>query len=227
MKHKFCILIATYNEAGNIKTLLDQLKKYDVCIVDDCSPDGTADICRKYPNVTVISRCNKRGVASAYIDGFKYLVDTNKYDYVIQMDAGLTHDPAYIPAMVAAVKERNWGLVLGSRGIDKIKVQSFRTVLSKTARLLTRLIGIKQTDVTCGYRCWSTSTLKCLDFDAVRSKGFAFQWELLYQCNQMNVRIHEIPISYKLTNSSLNRKILMDSIKTISYYIFMRILKWR
>lgn len=216
---KTAIIIATYNEAENIKELLDQLKNYDVYIVDDNSPDGTAKIASSYNNVSVMKRENKRGIASAYIDGFNWILSLNKgYKKIVQMDAGLTHDPNDIPQML--IMSKDCDLLIGSRNIQKQKIKNYRTVISKFAVLLMSLIGIKYKDVTSGFRVWDIDLLKKIKFEVIESKGFAFQLELLHQvCNQHKAIVKEYFISYKLTNSSFNKKILFEA-----FHIWMKLL---
>lgn len=209
-----CVLLATYNEADNIGQILDLLNNkhnLDVVIVDDNSPDGTAAIARKYPKTRVVVRVGKKGIASAYIDGFKYINENFHYDYVVQMDAGMTHDPDDVVKMVEYAIEKDADLVIGSRDIKHQKIISYRTVLSKTAVLLMRMVGIKQNDVTSGFRCWRSGLLRRLWFDFVTSKGFGFQIEMLYMTKFLDAKIEEYKIPYKLTNSSLNRKIIIEA----------------
>ena len=216
---KPCILLATYNEADNISSLLQELSMYDVCVIDDSSPDGTADICRGFPNAEVIVR-TKRGIASAYIDGFKHIIGKNKYDYIVQMDAGMTHNPKDITRMLKKAELDGCDLVIGCRNVQEMPKIHWRTFLTKSAKLAVKLLGIWQSDVTSGFRCWKIDLLKKLDFDKVRSKGFSFQWELLYYCANLKANIGEITINYMLTNSSINRRIIVESLIMLSYYIF-------
>lgn len=134
------------------------------------------------------------------------------------MDAGLTHNPKDIGLMLSKAESNHYDLVIGSRRIDNVKIMHWRTFLSKSALILVRLLGIKQTDVTSGFRCWKLSLLKKINFGFIRSKGFSFQWELLYQCLILKSNIGEICIDYKLTNSSLNRKIIIESFMVWLYY---------
>jgi dolichol-phosphate mannosyltransferase len=208
-----CILIATYKESDNINELLQQLASYDVIIIDDNSPDGTADICKQYSNTDVIVRTKERGIGSAYITGFKCALKKEKYDYIVQMDAGLTHDPKNISVLLQCAKEKNSDLVVASRNINSQKIVSYRTVLSKTALNLMKLIGIKQSDVTTGFRCWKSSFLKKIPFDFITSNGFAFQLQMIYCSNYLSNNISEISTEYKLTNSSLRFSIVVDAFK--------------
>lgn len=209
----FCILISTYNEANNIEKLLDRLQNYDVIIIDDSSPDGTAELASKYKNVTVVVRKNKRGIASAYIDGFKWVLNSGKeYAKIVQMDAGLTHNPDDIPHMIEA--SNFCDLLIGSRNLPARKTKSYRTLISKTAVLLMRFLKINLKDVTSGFRIWDVELLKKINFDKVKSKGFSFQLELLHQAFiDLNANVKEYYIEYKLTNSSFNLKILLEAIK--------------
>jgi len=209
---KIAVLIATYNESTTIGLLLDSLIDYDVYIVDDNSPDGTAEIASKYKNVTVINRQNKRGIASAYIDGFNWILSGDKkYDKIVQMDAGMTHNPDDIPRMIEASKKVD--LVIGSRNLPDRKIQSYRTLISKTAILFMRILKINLKDVTSGFRVWDVNVIRRIDFSKIRSKGFSFQLELLYYALiELNCSVDEYFIQYKLTNSSFNFKMIKEAL---------------
>jgi dolichol-phosphate mannosyltransferase len=214
--HTACVLIATYNEAESIGQILYYLTNsvgIDVFLVDDNSPDGTANIARGFPLTNVIVRTTKRGIASAYLDGFKHILENHNYGYIIQMDAGLTHDPTDIARMLNMIEYTNSDLVLSTRQINIQKIKSFRTVLSKSARLLMKFIGVNQTDVTSGFRCWKTDLLKKIDFDKITAKGFGFQLQLLYYATKLKAKISEHPVQYVLTNSTINSKIIFESAK--------------
>lgn len=207
------ILISTYNESLTIRELLDNLKEYDVYIVDDNSPDKTSEIASEYKNANVMVRHDKRGIASAYMDGFQWIISSGKiYDKIIQMDAGLTHDPADIPNMIEA--SRSCDLLIGSRNLPAKKMKSYRTLISKTAVFLMRLLKIDLKDVTSGFRVWDVNLLKRINFSKVKSRGFSFQLELLHQaCIELNANVKEYFIEYKLTNSSFNIKMLFEASK--------------
>lgn len=214
MNKSACVLIATYNEAstiGDILTILNNEYNLDVFIIDDNSPDGTAVIAKAFSKTKVIVRTDKKGIASAYIDGFKHITDNYQYDYVVQMDAGLTHNPHDVPKMIAHAIKNNADLVIGSRSIKQQKIISYRTLLSKIAIYLMKLIHINQNDVTSGFRCWKNSLLKNIWYDFIDAKGFGFQLQMLYNATFLKAKINEYPVEYKLTNSSLNRKIIWEA----------------
>lgn len=206
------IVIATYNEADNIKELLEQLTNYKVILVDDNSPDGTAKIARRFSNVDVVVRDDKKGIATAYKTGFKKALEYNP-EFVVQMDAGLTHNPKDIERLVRVAKEYSMDLVGGTRFL-KTKVKGYRTFISLAAAALMRFIHIQVSDATCGYRCWRADLLQKIIDKVWISKGFAFQLETLSFAAKFsgNNKIALIPIEYKLTNSSLDWKIFFEAV---------------
>lgn len=210
---KITVVIATYNEASNIKQLLDGLKDYNVIIVDDCSPDGTGEIAETYPNVTVYRRAGKSGIASAYFEGLSWALRTTQSDYYIQMDAGLTHDPREISGMVKYASMFGADLVIGSRFILNDEFKGYRTIISKTAAFLMSYVLNKQiTDCTSGYRCWKKELLEeMISKGKFKSKGFAFQLESLYRAKDSYAL--EYPIEYELTNSSFKFSMLWEALQ--------------
>jgi dolichol-phosphate mannosyltransferase len=225
---KCCVLIATYNEKDTIEKLLNKINYncgLPALIVDDNSPDGTGMLAASFPYTTVLSRKGKLGIASAYKEGMEYLLKLNKYDYIIQMDAGMTHNPDDTVKMLEKAVNEEADLVLSSRMIHKQKIQSYRTILSKSARLLMKIIGIHQNDVTSGFRCWKTSFLKQIPFSLITAKGFAFQLQFLYYAVLQKAKIVEYPIEYKLTNSSLNWKIVKEAFQVWCKLFYLTYLK--
>ena len=225
MRKDVIIVIATYNEADNIEKLLDQLTQYKVIIVDDSSPDGTGRLAGHYMNVKVVTRRRRKGIASAYYLGFKKALD-QRPKYIIQMDAGLTHDPKDIKFMLGLIKFFNSiNLVAGARFIQDYESKGYRTFISKCAAYLMGLLLKRNIpDATSGFRCWRASALEKVlkqigpDF---KSKGFAFQLETLYQAAKVTDKYHILftPIKYKLTNSSFKLKMLLEAL-----WIYIRLL---
>lgn len=211
------VVIATYNEADNIESLLSKLSDYKVVIVDDSSPDGTGEIAKNFRNVTVLSRPGKQGIASAYRDGFKHALSLNP-DFVVQMDAGLTHNPKDIKAMIDEATDYNADLVGGNRFAYPTLIKTKRTLLSNIASALMRFIGIDVKDATCGFRVWRPELLKKIVATHWASEGFAFQLETLHMAKTFSgmSKIRFVPIDYKLTNSSLNLKIVLEAIRIYS-----------
>lgn len=207
------VVIGTYNEASNIEKLLNELTKYTVIIVDDNSPDGTADIARKFSNVTVIVPEERLGIAKSYKRGFVEALKL-KPEYVIQMDAGLTHDPKDIAGMVKLAKSHAYSLVYGSRFSNVPRLKGYRSLISLGARTLMGFIHVHMSDATCGFRCWSPTALYNVVIRNWLSEGFSFQLETAYLTNKLfgGEEMHEYPIEYILTNSSFNPKILMEAL---------------
>jgi len=221
MNHDVIIVMATYNEADNIRQVLDGLGDYPVVVVDDNSPDGTGDIAASYENVTLIRRAGKMGLASAYMYGFKAALK-RRPQYVVQMDAGLTHDPANVPYLVAAAEGMldSVGnlLVTGSRFYYPLPFLNGRTIISLMAAWIMRnLLNVPTRDATCGFRCWPATLLRPIlesNNYQTRAQGHAFQIEMLYHAWQRRKTIVEVAIEYRLTNSSLKPMELMEALQT-------------
>ncbi|HLE06034.1 MAG TPA: polyprenol monophosphomannose synthase [Candidatus Nanoarchaeia archaeon] len=200
---KLSFVIPTYNEAGNIKELISEIRsvckenKYsqEIIIVDDNSPDSTGLIAKKL-GVRVLIRKDKRGLGSAYKDGFK-LVSKNA-DAVIMMDADLSHDPQEIPRFVNAIN-KGAEIAQGSRKIKGGKIEAnwspMRYLISYISSVITLpLTGIK--DPNGSYKCIKTSALKKLKLEKT-TDGFGFLIELLYLANKQGIKITEVPITFK------------------------------
>lgn len=221
MNQDIIIVIATYNEADNIRQVLDGLCDYPVIIVDNNSPDGTGDIAAGYENVTLIRGMGKMSLASAYLCGFKTAL-RRRPQYVVQMDAGLTHDPANVPYLVTVaegmLKSAGDLLVTGSRFYYPPPFLSIRTIISLTAVLVIRkLLNVPARDATCGFRCWPATLLRpILESNDYRTQahGHAFQIEMLYHAWQRRKAIVEVAIEYRLTNSSLKPIELVEALQT-------------
>lgn len=218
------VVIATYNEAQTIRQVLDGLRDYQVIVVDDSSPDGTGQIAREYDNVRVISRSGKLGIASAYMVGFRHALEHYDSSHIVQMDAGMTHDPADIPRLLAKAQESGARLVIGSRFLITPRLKSYRTVISLAAGAMMRLLmGIPIYDATSGFRCWARSLLTQVLWDyEPKAKGFAFQLETLHRASCLTLGITEIPLKYRLTNSSFRLPMLLEALRTYAGLWFKR-----
>jgi dolichol-phosphate mannosyltransferase len=205
-------VIATYNESETIGQIVESLARdfKGVVVVDDSSPDGTALIAER-AGATVISRPPKSGIASAYMDGFRYAL-TRDPRLVLQMDAGLTHDPQDAPLISWCNQVYDYDLVIGSRFCEGYPFLGFRTVISRSAALLMRAAGVRVSDVTSGFRAWEPGLLEAVIEPGVESEGFAFQLELLHRASEMGARITEFPIEYKLTNSSFDVGMIAEAL---------------
>ncbi len=200
------IVIPAYNEKDNITRLLDKIYSLkinlSVLIVDDNSPDGTAqEIYKsqgKYSNLHLISRRRKLGLGSAYREGFKYAIE-NRYNIVIQMDADLSHLPRYIPHMLNRLEDCD--LVIGSRYIKTGGVYGWplhRIWLSRSASIFSKkMLRIPINDLTSGFKCIKRHVLEGIDFNTILSKGYAFQIEMVYRIFLKKFNIVEYPIIFR------------------------------
>ena len=205
MEERALVIIPTYNEKENIRSIvelaLSQAPNVDVLVVDDSSPDGTAGIvnemARANARVHLMSRPGKQGLGTAYIAGFKWGL-ARGYAYLIEMDADFSHDPREIPNMLKAIQQAD--LVLGSRYIDGVRVVNWplsRLVLSKGASYYVRVItGLPVADPTGGFKCFRRRVLEAIELDQVRSNGYAFQIEMTHKAWLQGFRIREIPITF-------------------------------
>jgi len=210
MTSNMIVVLPTYNEAENLPMIVEQLlalplPDLKMLIVDDNSPDGTGQIAAtwaaQYPTrIFVLHRTEKNGLGPAYIAGFKRAIEMGA-DVIIQMDADGSHQPRYIPDMLATL-EGDADVVIGSRftrggGVDKTW-SVYRKLLSWFAnRIYVRtLLGIPVADATAGYRAWKRATLIGLDLDRIRSNGYVFQVEMAYVAVRLGYRVREIPIYF-------------------------------
>jgi dolichol-phosphate mannosyltransferase len=202
---KIVIVIPTYNERDNLHDLLPQILSADArieaLVVDDASPDGTADLVeemrRGNPRVHLIRRGSKLGLGSAYVAGFARALELGA-DLVFEMDADFSHNPRYIPDFLEAIGGAD--LVIGSRYVNGVNVINWpmsRLLLSYCANLYTRLItGLPVYDATGGFKCFRRATLEAIDFRSAKSDGYAFQIELNHRAWRSGFRIVEIPIVF-------------------------------
>ncbi len=202
---KVCVIIPTYNERENITELVTRILALDigarVIIVDDNSPDGTGDLAeelaRQNPRVGVIHRPGKLGLGTAYVAGFKHGLAVGA-DRLITMDADFSHDPAYIPALVALAD--HFHITIGSRYVPQGGVRNWelrRRFLSWGANAFARtLLGLHANDCTAGFRCYHREVLESIDLDHIFSNGYSFLVELLFHCQRQGFTVGEIPIIF-------------------------------
>jgi dolichol-phosphate mannosyltransferase len=200
------VIVPTYNERENIArligTTLAQDPRLDVLVVDDGSPDGTGEMVRgimaNNPRVHILSRASKLGLGTAYVAGFRWALE-RKYDYVFEMDADFSHDPAHLPDFLRAVQSAD--LVLGSRYRDgKVTVVNWpiaRLILSYFANVYARgVTGLPVWDATGGFKCFRRRVLESIDLSKVVSNGYAFQIEMSFRAWKRGFTIVEIPIVF-------------------------------
>ncbi len=221
---KAIVIIPTYNEIHNIQKLLhDLLAMYtfiDVLVVDDNSPDGTAEYVERVgetdQRVKIIKRAEKMGLGTAYVAGFKYAL-SNGYDVAIEMDADNSHDPKELKQFLDNIKE--YDLVIGSRYIYGVRVINWpirRLLLSYFANLYTRIItGMPVKDGTGGFKCFRRKVLESIDLDAIHSNGYSFQIEMNFKAWKKGFRLIEVPITFTdrvQGTSKMSKKIVREAI---------------
>jgi dolichol-phosphate mannosyltransferase len=204
-KAKTVIIVPTYNEKGNIKTVYEKIfksaKGSHLLIVDDGSPDGTGEIAdglaRKDRRVFVVHRKEKLGLGSAYVHGMRWALE-RRYTNVIAMDADLSHDPINLPKMLQLIETHD--LVIGSRYVQDGGMVNWgvgRFFISQVANFFCRwILAIRQADCSGGYKCYRTDLLRKIDLDKIFSMGYSFQVEILYRAIQAKAKIIEIPIIF-------------------------------
>ncbi len=220
------IVIPTYNEALNIGNLIDivqdELKGNDfsILVVDDNSQDETRDIVKRklllYKNIFLLYREQKLGLASAYIDGFKYGL-ANNYDYIIQMDADFSHNPKYLSTIIDKLSK--YDVVIGSRNIKHGRASGwsfFRNLISKGGSIYSKIIlSCPINDLTGGFNGWRSEILKNIGLDEIISKGYCFQIEMKYRAYKNNANIAEFPIIFenrKFGKSKMSKRIFLEAL---------------
>ncbi len=219
-------IIPTYNELSNIKEIVRQVLYYDwlhVLVVDDNSPDGTADavsamMAGDFPGrLFLLKRAGKLGLGTAYIEGFRWALKRD-YEAIFEMDADFSHNPAYLPDFKRALEE-GADLVLGSRYIAGGGVKNWgfiRKLISRGGSLYARsILGLGVQDLTGGFKCFRRTALASIDLDKIKSNGYSFQIELTYKMLQKSFIIKEIPIIFEdrtMGASKMSKKIFLEAV---------------
>ena len=203
------IIIPTYNEKENIekiiRTIFKLRKSFDILVIDDGSPDGTASIVKgliQYEfqdRLFIIERSGKLGLGTAYIAGFKWALEHN-YDYVFEMDADFSHNPDDLPRLYAACAEEGGDVSIGSRYITGVNVVNWpigRVLMSYFASKYVKFItGIPVHDTTAGFVCYRRRVLESIELDKIRFKGYAFQIEMKYTAYKKGFAVKEVPVVF-------------------------------
>jgi len=221
---KGLIVIPTYNELATIDAILDAILEQnlglDVLIVDDNSPDGTAQRVKARlgndSRVKLIERTGKMGLGTAYVAGFKYAI-ANGYEIVFEMDADFSHDPKELPRLLEKIQ--GYDFVLGSRYINGISVVNWplrRLLLSYFASHYTRCVtGMPIHDPTGGFKCFRIEVLKAIDLDRIRSGGYSFQIEMNFKAWKKGFKYVEIPIIFvdrRVGSSKMSKAIVREAV---------------
>lgn len=221
---KTLVILPTYNEVSNVRDVANQLlgiaRELHILIIDDNSSDGTKEIIRglrsRYAErVFLIEREAKLGLGTAYIQGFRVALEHN-YDYVFEMDADLSHNPQDMPRFLEAARCAD--VVVGSRYLNGIRIVDWplrRIMLSYAANIYARkMTGLRLTDCTSGFKCFSRRALEVLPLDSIVSTGYAFQIEVNFLCHRAGLRIREIPIVFterKFGLSKMSKQIISEA----------------
>ena len=232
------IISPTYNEKKNITSLIESVfsinQDYHILIIDDNSPDGTANLVKelqlKYKNLFLEERPGKAGLGTAYKYGFNWALNRD-YDNIVQMDADLSHDPKEIIEMVRLLN--NYDLVIGSRYIDGVSVVHWpikRLLLSYGANVYARFVtGLPIKDSTGGYKAWKREVLNSIDINAVKSQGYSFQIEMNWRAWQKKFSIIEHSIIFAdrtIGESKMSKKIMLEAIIVIWRMRIWKIFGW-
>lgn len=218
------VVIPTYNERENIAALIQrilEMSRFRVLVVDDNSPDGTAgivaDMAAGEPRIGLLLRPEKRGLGSAYVAGFRRALAEGAA-YICEMDADFSHDPAYLPQLLAAAETR-YDLALGSRYVPGGGTTDWgiiRRMISRGGNLYARaILGLPVMDATGGFRCYRRRVLETIDLDDIQSNGYAFQIELVYRTMRAGFRIGELPIIFpdrRVGRSKMSKRIVLEAL---------------
>jgi dolichol-phosphate mannosyltransferase len=201
------VIIPTYKEKENIEAIIQTISAlsvaFDILIIDDNSPDGTADIVKNlqpsFPNLHIIERPGKQGLGTAYIAGFKWALEKG-YNYIYEMDADFSHDPHDLVALYKSCHDDNADLAIGSRYISGVNVVNWplsRVIMSYFASIYVRIItGMKIMDTTAGFKCYRREVLENIKLDQIRSIGYGFQIEMKFIAWKLGYKIVEVPIIF-------------------------------
>ena len=231
---KTLVISPTYNERKNIQTLVEQVlgpnPDYHLLVVDDNSPDKTADKVKKlqklYPNLHLEERPGKAGLGTAYLFGFKWALD-RKFEAIVQIDADLSHDPKDVPRLVADLNK--YDLVIGSRYVEGVSVVNWpirRLILSYGANIYSRIItGMPINDATGGFKAWRGSLLDNIRLEKIRSQGYSFQIEMNFRAWRFGASIKEKTIIF--TDRTIGESKMSKSIMYEAIWMVWRLRIWK
>ena len=203
------VIIPTYNEKENIEKIIRAVfgleKDFDILVIDDGSPDGTAAIVKELmagefaSRLHILERKGKLGLGTAYITGFKWALEKG-YEFIFEMDADFSHDPNDLPRLYAATHDEGFDVAVGSRYISGVNVVNWpigRVLMSYFASKYVRMVtGFKVNDTTAGFVCYRRKGLETINLDEIRFKGYAFQIEMKYTAHKIGFKIKEVPVIF-------------------------------
>jgi dolichol-phosphate mannosyltransferase len=222
------VIVPTYNERDNlpeiVKAVHQHLPDADLLVVDDASPDGTGEvadaIAKQDTKVTVLHRAGKQGLGTAYIAGFRQAL-LKDYEFFFEMDCDFSHDPKYLPDMLAEAK-RGADLVLGSRYVEgggTVNWGPVRKLISRGGSLYARtILGVPVRDLTGGFKCFRRRVLESIDLDGVSAQGYGFQIEMTYRALKQGFRVVELPIVFvdrRVGQSKMSKRIFVEALTLV------------
>jgi len=234
------VVLPTYNELENIDRVLRRIRvalpAASVLVVDDGSPDGTADAAevlgKELGSIDVLRRTAKSGLGSAYREGFRWGLDRG-FDACVEMDADLSHEPEALPSLVGPLADGT-ELVIGSRYIPGGKIPNWRwhrRLLSRGGNIYaSTLLGLHVSDATAGFRCYSASLLKRIELDQVRAEGYGFQIEMTYAARRAGAKVLEVPIRFVDRvdgESKMSTYIVVEALGLVSLWALQRLVRSR
>ena len=226
-ERKPLVCLPTYDEAENLRPMVAAIRasipQADVLVVDDNSPDGTGRIADELgaadPHVHVLHRAGKEGLGKAYLAAFAWAL-ARDYGLILEMDCDFSHDPRYLPGMLAAAAEAD--LVLGSRYVEgggTVNWGAARKIISRGGSLYARtILGLPVRDLTGGFKCFRREVLEAIDLPTVECTGYAFQIELTYRAVRKGFRVRELPIVFedrRVGRSKMSRRILLEAVRKV------------
>jgi dolichol-phosphate mannosyltransferase len=232
------VVIPTYNESENIERMLHRIHEClpdaGVLVVDDGSPDGTADLAKgvaaALPDVHLLARAGKSGLGSAYRAGFAWGLERG-YDAFVEIDADFSHDPAALPSLLAPLAE-GYDVAIGSRYIEGGSIPNWawhRHLLSRGGNTYaSAVLGLGVADSTAGYRAYAADILRRLDLDRIRAEGYGFQIEMTYRARQHGALITEVPISFvdrQAGESKMSSVIVIEALGLVTWWGLGRVVR--
>ena len=201
------VIIPTYNEKENIEKIIRAIfslpKAFDILVIDDGSPDGTAEIVKKMMSdegrLFLLERSGKLGLGTAYIMGFKWALERD-YQYIFEMDADFSHDPKDLPRLYEACAVEGYDVAIGSRYVSGVNVVNWpigRVLMSYFASKYVKFVtGFNIHDTTAGFKCYKRRVLETIELDKIRFKGYGFQIEMKYTAYKIGFRLKEVPVIF-------------------------------
>jgi dolichol-phosphate mannosyltransferase len=222
---KLLISLATYNEAGNLEPLIEEIRGFapgsEILVIDDGSPDGTGELADRLaaelPGIHVIHRPGKLGLGTATVAAMKFAV-ANRYDYLLNLDADFSHPPRFIPALLAGMDRHD--VMIGSRYIPGGGVEGGfnlkRKLMSAGINLYARLLlGLRTRDNSGSFRCYRVAKLAEIDLGRVRSRGYSYLEEILFRCRQAGCRMGETPILFENRRAGVSKINMWEAVEAL------------